>query len=194
MACRRSARPVYRFSADGAARCQGCEGVSEASPRDRSPVSAPDHTDKAHSYAKVIDEINDRLGPEHTIRHVDNKYLNNRIESDLAAIKQRLRPMRGFQTMAGAKAALSGIETFRTIRMGQFESCRPELKTRSISSPNSSRKPLEDRSSCFYRAEAALMQRTPSRSLFLTDIVSDEILYTRNIFHTCEKRSVLQEG
>lgn len=51
-------------------------------------------------------------------------YLNNRIESDHAAIKQRLRPMRGFQTMAGAKAALAGIETFRTIRKGQFESCR----------------------------------------------------------------------
>ena len=81
-------------------------------------------TQKAHSYAKVIGEINDRLGPEHTIRHVDRKYLNNRIESDHAAIKQRLRPKRGFQTIAGAKAALAGIKTFRTIPKGQFESCR----------------------------------------------------------------------
>ena len=81
-------------------------------------------TDKAHSYAKVIGESNDHLRPEHIIPHVDRKYLKNRIESDHAAIKQRLRPMRGFQTMAGAKAALAGIETFRTIRKGQFESCR----------------------------------------------------------------------
>ncbi len=66
----------------------------------------------------------DRLGPEHTIRHVDRKSLNNRIESDHAALKQRLHPMRGFRTMAGAKAALAGIETFRTIRKGQFESCK----------------------------------------------------------------------
>ncbi|MBN8245660.1 DDE-type integrase/transposase/recombinase [Nitratireductor aquimarinus] len=51
-----------------------------------------------------------------TLRH-------NRIESDHAALKQRLRPMRGFRTLAGAKAALAGIETFRTIRKGQFENC-----------------------------------------------------------------------
>lgn len=78
-------------------------------------------TDKAHSYAKVIGEINGQLGSEDVIRHVDRKYLNNRIESDHAALKQRLRTVRGFRTMAGAKAALAGIETFRTIRMGQFE-------------------------------------------------------------------------
>ncbi|WP_281171999.1 MULTISPECIES: hypothetical protein [Leisingera] len=31
--------------------------------------------------------------------------------------------MRGFQTLAGAKAALAGIATFRAIRKGQFENC-----------------------------------------------------------------------
>ncbi|GLT12719.1 IS6 family transposase [Sulfitobacter porphyrae] len=81
-------------------------------------------TDKAHSYAKVIGEINDRLGPDGAIRHVDRKYLNNRIESDHAALKQRLRPMRGFRTLAGAKAALAGIETFRTIRKGGIRELR----------------------------------------------------------------------
>ncbi|MFN3210045.1 MAG: IS6 family transposase [Roseovarius sp.] len=53
-------------------------------------------TDKVHSYAKVIGEINSRLGPENAIRHIDCKYLNNRIERDHAALKQRLRPLRGF--------------------------------------------------------------------------------------------------
>ena len=80
-------------------------------------------TDKANCYAKVIGEINGRLVPENTIRHIDCKHLNNRIESDHAALKRRLRPTRGFQTLAGAKAALAGIETFRTIRKGQFEDC-----------------------------------------------------------------------
>lgn len=68
-------------------------------------------------------EINDRIGPDGTIRHVNRKHLNSRIESDHAALKQRLRPMRGFRTLASAKAALAGIETFRTIRKGQFENC-----------------------------------------------------------------------
>lgn len=81
-------------------------------------------TDQAHSYAKVIREINARLGPEDAIRHVEREYLNNRIESDHAALKQRLQPMRGFRTLARAKAALAGIETFRTIRKGQFENCK----------------------------------------------------------------------
>lgn len=80
-------------------------------------------TDKAHSYVKVIGEINGRLGPENAIRHIDRKYLNNPIKSDHAALRQRLRPMRGFQTQAGAKAALAGIETFRSIGKGQFENC-----------------------------------------------------------------------
>lgn len=66
----------------------------------------------------------DRFGPEDAIRHVARKHLNNRIESDHAALKQRLRPMRGFQTLAEAKAAPAGIETFRTIRRGQFGNCQ----------------------------------------------------------------------
>jgi len=32
--------------------------------------------------------------------------------------------MRGFRTIAGAKAALAEIETFQTIRKGQFDSCK----------------------------------------------------------------------
>lgn len=58
------------------------------------------------------------------MRHVDRKYLNNRIENDHAALTQRLRPMLGFRTLAGAKAALAGTETFRTIRKGPFENCK----------------------------------------------------------------------
>ncbi|MCB2130465.1 MAG: DDE-type integrase/transposase/recombinase [Rhodobacteraceae bacterium] len=45
-------------------------------------------TDMAHNYAKVIGEINGRRGPVNAIRRIDRKYLNRRIESDHAALKQ----------------------------------------------------------------------------------------------------------
>jgi transposase, IS6 family len=78
-------------------------------------------TDKAPTYVKVIAEINDRLSPEDAIRHVTRKHLNNRIESDHAALKRLLRPMRGFRDLASAKATLKGIETFRAIRKAEFD-------------------------------------------------------------------------
>ncbi|MGD1884569.1 MAG: DDE-type integrase/transposase/recombinase [Paracoccaceae bacterium] len=56
-------------------------------------------TDKAQSYAKVIEEMNFDIGPDDRIRHVDRKYLNNRIEADHAALKQLLRPKRDFRKM-----------------------------------------------------------------------------------------------
>lgn len=78
-------------------------------------------TDKAPTYVKVIAEINDRLGPEDAIRHVTRKHLNNRIESDHAALKRLLRPMRDFRDLASVKATLKGIETFRAIRKAEFD-------------------------------------------------------------------------
>ena len=44
--------------------------------------------DKAHSYAKVIKEMNWGCGPKDAILHVDRKHLNNRIEGDHGALKQ----------------------------------------------------------------------------------------------------------
>ena len=82
-------------------------------------------TDKAHSYAKVIEEMNLDIGPDDRIRHVDRKYLNNRIEADLAALKQLLRPKRDFQKMTSAKNNLKGIETHRAIRKSHFANNEP---------------------------------------------------------------------
>ena len=73
-------------------------------------------TDKAATYAKVIDEISERLWPEDAIRHVTGKHLNNRIESDHAALMRLLRPMRGFRDLSSAKATFKGIESFRAAR------------------------------------------------------------------------------
>lgn len=78
-------------------------------------------TDRAHAYARVIGEINGRLGPDDVIRHITRKYLNNRIESDHAALKRLLTPMRGFRSLSSAKATLSGIEAIRAIRAGAVE-------------------------------------------------------------------------
>jgi len=77
-------------------------------------------TDKAHSYAKVIAEMNRGCGPEDAIRHVDRKHLNNRIEGDHGALKQLLRPKRGFRSLSAAKNTLKGIETLRAIKKGHF--------------------------------------------------------------------------
>ena len=47
--------------------------------------------------------------------------MNNRIESDHAARKRLLRPMRNFRDRASAKSTLKGFETFRAIRRAEFE-------------------------------------------------------------------------
>ncbi len=82
-------------------------------------------TDKAHAYAKVIAEMNRGCGPEDAIRHIDRKHLNNRIEGDHGALKQLLKPKRGFRSLAAAKNTLKEIETLRAIKKGHFESNHP---------------------------------------------------------------------
>ena len=74
-------------------------------------------TDKAHSYKRVIDEMNKNELPGEGIRHIDRKWRNNRIESDHAALK-RLAPRRGFKSLSSAKATLKGIEVMRMIKQG----------------------------------------------------------------------------
>lgn len=47
--------------------------------------------------------------------------MNNRLESDHAAPKQLIRPMRGFRDLSSATATLKGIEAFRAIRKAEFD-------------------------------------------------------------------------
>ncbi len=57
-------------------------------------------------------------------------YLNNRIEQDHRAIKRRVRPMLGFQSVASARAVLGGIEMIDMMRKQQAKyACkrRPSL-------------------------------------------------------------------
>jgi len=53
------------------------------------------------------------------IRIRQSAYLNNRIEQDHRAVKQRVRPMLGFKSMGSARAILGGIEMIHMMRKQQ---------------------------------------------------------------------------
>ena len=58
------------------------------------------------------------------IRIRQSRYLNNRIEQDHRAIKRRVRPMLGFQSVATARVILSGIEMVHMMRKQQAKYAR----------------------------------------------------------------------
>lgn len=83
-------------------------------------------TDKAHAYRRVTREINHRYDPHFdSIRHIDRKWRNNRIESDHAAMKRFLGYRQNFRSLRSAKATPSGIETIRTIKHGHINHKEP---------------------------------------------------------------------
>ena len=62
-------------------------------------------TDKAHTYARVNAEVNHEYDPHFdSIRHIDKKWLNNRIESDHAAMKRLLGYRQSFRSLRSTKA------------------------------------------------------------------------------------------
>lgn len=78
------------------------------------PVSIT--TDKLGSYPKAMRRLKRKGEPKDTVRHRTSKYLNNRIEADHGALKQLIRPTRGFQSMKIAYATIKGFEIMRMIR------------------------------------------------------------------------------
>lgn len=83
-------------------------------------------TDKAQAYRRVIRELNQSYDPHFdSIRHIDQKWRNNRIESDHAAMKQLLGFRQSFRSLRSAKATLSGIATIRTIKRGHCQNKKP---------------------------------------------------------------------
>jgi len=50
------------------------------------------------------------------VTHRTSKYLNNIIEAEHGAVKQVIRPARGFQTMKTAYTTIKGLEILRMIR------------------------------------------------------------------------------
>jgi IS6 family transposase len=84
-------------------------------------------TDKAHSYALVIGEMNKFELPGEGILHINREWENNRIESDHSALKKLITPMRGFKSLSSAKATLRGIEAIRTIKRGNVHGKQPSV-------------------------------------------------------------------
>ena len=68
----------------------------------------------------TTDRLQDRSGRKlKPIQIRRRAYLNNRIEQDHRAIKRRIRPMLGFQSVATARAILGGIGMVHMMRKGQ---------------------------------------------------------------------------
>jgi transposase-like protein len=72
-------------------------------------------TDRAPAYPRVLDE----LWP--AVWHHVERSANNRVESDHAQLKRRLRAMRGIKTMAGLRVLAAGHAFVQNLRRGHYE-------------------------------------------------------------------------
>jgi len=77
-------------------------------------------TDKAPTYPAIIRAMADHAYTDQPIKHINQKWRNNRIESDHAALKRITDPGKGFQSLRTSKATLQGIEALRTIKRGHL--------------------------------------------------------------------------
>jgi|GEM_PF-2914438 len=77
-------------------------------------------TDKAPTYPAIIKTMGDHAYSNLPVEHINQKWCNNRIESDHAALKRITNPGKGFQSMRSAKATLQGVEAMRTIKRGHL--------------------------------------------------------------------------
>ncbi len=83
---RRNTRAAYRF-------------LSKALTTMRDWPASSITTDKLRSYPEAIERLKQEGKLSGSARHRTSKYLNNIIEADHGALKQVIRPTRGFQTM-----------------------------------------------------------------------------------------------
>jgi IS6 family transposase len=72
-------------------------------------------TDKAGPYLRVIDDLVSAAA------HVTEQYGNNRIESDYARLKARLRPMLGLKQFRSAARIAIGHALVQNLRRGHYE-------------------------------------------------------------------------
>ncbi len=83
-------------------------------------------TDKLGSYPKAIRRLQRESKLSQDTKHRTSKYTNNIIEADHGGLKRMIRPMRGFQTMRKAAAAIKGFEIMRMIRRRLCILCEPK--------------------------------------------------------------------
>ena len=108
---RRNTRAAYRF-------------LSKALTTMRDWPASSITTDKLRSYPEAIERLKREGKLSTTVKHRKSKYLNNIIEADHGALKQVIRPTRGFQTMKTATATIKGFEIMRMIRRGHCLTCK----------------------------------------------------------------------
>ena len=79
--------------------------------------------DKSGANTAALNDLNEELEkaekPKIEIRQI--KYLNNLVEQDHRGIKQRTKPMLGFQSFKTAWRTLKGVELCHMIRKGQYD-------------------------------------------------------------------------
>jgi len=85
-------------------------------------------TDQLSSYPKAISRLQREGRLSDSTKHRTNRYLNYIIEADHGALKQVIRPTRGFQTMKTASATIKGLEVMRMIRRGHCLTCKPRVQ------------------------------------------------------------------
>jgi transposase-like protein len=72
-------------------------------------------TDQAGPYLRVLDELVPAAA------HLTEQYANNRVESDHARLKARLRPMRGLKRLRSASVIAAGHAFVQNLRRGHYE-------------------------------------------------------------------------
>ncbi|MGI2262400.1 IS6 family transposase [Candidatus Cardinium hertigii] len=84
---------------------------------------------KSGSNKSALDALNTELDQDHSIKILQNKYLNNRVEQDHRFIKKRIKPMLGFKRFHAANITITGIENIRIIQKGQLIGAKKQVST-----------------------------------------------------------------
>jgi transposase, IS6 family len=84
------------------------------------PVPEKLTTDGHPAYPWAIKGWKKKKKLKKKLKHRVSKYLNNRIESDHARLKQKLKTMRGFKTFEGAEKTIAGMEAMLMLKKRQF--------------------------------------------------------------------------
>jgi transposase-like protein len=77
------------------------------------------NTDRAKCYPSAIDESQGEGVLRKRCRHRPVQYLNNILEQDLRAIKERIRAKQHFRQFSCARRTIQGYEVIHKIRKGQ---------------------------------------------------------------------------
>jgi IS6 family transposase len=79
------------------------------------------NTDKNPAYGRAINELKLAGKCPIDLKHSQEKYLNNIIESDHGKLKRLINPTLGFKSAKTALATIKGFELMRIFKKGRFD-------------------------------------------------------------------------